>query len=291
MPSAKPVVLTVRPFEVSNLCFEVGGILGESFAELGSTVSAFDFGFFYKAFRAATPSKAVEHPGRLAFDSDAIDLATKVAPLIVVKNVPQPSHPKALAALRAEPLRAALDKAINARANAVITKYANAGAIIGDIADTAKLKEAALAQLRLSSNIQTETILREYVNDDLQDVVVKDITSNSTTRSIVRDRQMLETKTTNSDVDATGKEVVTSRSKSTVESMPKPPSTIEEVGHQFTNTATRQIEYRVPSLECRDRHARAQMMLRDEQFANLLETLSLETPWRDLQERISVDRC
>ena len=41
--TAKPLSLTVRPFQVANLCFEVGGILGESFTELGAEVFAFDF--------------------------------------------------------------------------------------------------------------------------------------------------------------------------------------------------------------------------------------------------------
>src|SRR5438105_1595036 len=137
MPSAKPVSIEVRPFQVSHLCFEVGGILGTSFVELGADVSAFDFGFLYNAFRAATPSKAVAHPGRLAFDSEAIDLATRTPRVIVIKNVPQPPQGVALAALRAEPLRTALDKAISARANAVITKYANAEPIISEMKETA----------------------------------------------------------------------------------------------------------------------------------------------------------
>ena len=57
MPSATPVFMEVRPFQVSHLCFEVGGVLGESFTELGAPVSAFDFAGFYKAVRAATPSR------------------------------------------------------------------------------------------------------------------------------------------------------------------------------------------------------------------------------------------
>ena len=49
MIAAKPVSLSVRPFKVSNLCFEAGGILGESFVELGAKVAAFPFGKLYKS--------------------------------------------------------------------------------------------------------------------------------------------------------------------------------------------------------------------------------------------------
>src|SRR3954466_7841804 len=94
---AKPLSLTVRPFQVANLCFEVGGILGESFTELGAKVSAFDFNHIYKAFRDANKAKAVD-PGRLPFDSDGIDAQTLTTPS---------GGRFALAALRAESVKAA----------------------------------------------------------------------------------------------------------------------------------------------------------------------------------------
>jgi hypothetical protein len=118
MIHAKPVSLNVRPFKVSNLCFEVGGILGESFTELGAKVSAFDFGNLYRAFREANLFHDVD-PGRLRFDSNGIDTVTKIT-----------EPPSALGALRAETVKAALNKAINARANAVITKYGNIKGIV-----------------------------------------------------------------------------------------------------------------------------------------------------------------
>src|SRR5438876_8982196 len=91
---AKPLSLTVRPLQVSHLCFEVGGILGSSFAELGTKVSAFDFGHIYKAFRDANKAEAID-PGRLPFNSDGIDAQTITTPIFG-------GRPFALAALRAE---------------------------------------------------------------------------------------------------------------------------------------------------------------------------------------------
>src|SRR5436190_13677565 len=85
---AKPISLIVRPFQVANLCFEVGGILGESFVELGSEVSAFDFDRFYMALRGVYPPTTegpAVHPettddrSRLKYDSDGIDAVTKHA--------------------------------------------------------------------------------------------------------------------------------------------------------------------------------------------------------------------
>ncbi len=118
---AKPLSLTVRPFQVSHLCFEVGGILGRSFAELGTKVSAFDFDHLYKVFRDANTHTAVD-PGRLEFDSDRIDAAVITTPVVG-------GRAPALAALRAEPMKAALNKAIIARENAFITKYGGVAAI------------------------------------------------------------------------------------------------------------------------------------------------------------------
>jgi hypothetical protein len=181
MPLAtKPVYLEVRPFQVSHLCFEVGGILGESFTELGAPVSAFDFGGLYKAFRSATPSKAVD-PRRLEFDSNAIDGKTKIPPDI--KNVPPSERrPLALAALRAETLRAALDKAINVRANAFMTKYADPVGTVVTIKEFASIKTKALQFLLDNSERQGKMLIDEYEKDQRTGVVK---TTQSVTTSTV----------------------------------------------------------------------------------------------------------
>jgi hypothetical protein len=113
MGTATPVSLHVRPHKVAHLCFEVDGILEISAAQLGSTVAAFDFPAFY-AILGSMPTVAGD-ASRLRYDFPVIDAA--VAPF-------------ALAALRKEPRKAALNTAINARQNAYFAKYANAPAIV-----------------------------------------------------------------------------------------------------------------------------------------------------------------
>jgi biotin carboxyl carrier protein len=114
--AAQMISMTVRPFYAAHLAFEVDGILGESNIELGTEVAAFDFAAFY-AILGAMPT-LTGHPARLLYDFLVIQSAVK---------------PFTLAALRAEPRKAALSKAINARANAFYAKYANAPAIITQI--------------------------------------------------------------------------------------------------------------------------------------------------------------
>jgi hypothetical protein len=113
MTAAKVVSLRVRPSQAAHLSFEVGGILGESNMELGAPVAAFDFGTFYGTLGSMPTVPG--HPARLIYDFLEIQAAVK---------------PFTLVALRAEANKAALSKAINARANAYYAKYANGPAII-----------------------------------------------------------------------------------------------------------------------------------------------------------------
>ena len=54
MGAAKVVSLRARPSKVSQLCFEVGGILDQMNATLGSTVTAFDFTSFYRGMNTVS---------------------------------------------------------------------------------------------------------------------------------------------------------------------------------------------------------------------------------------------
>lgn len=115
MREPKPVSLHVRPYQVSHLCFEAGGVLEDvAIGQLGAQAKAFDFPAFY-AILGGTPTVAGD-PSRLLYDFLKIKSATA---------------PFALASLRTEPRKAALSNAINARQNAYFAKYANAPAIIG----------------------------------------------------------------------------------------------------------------------------------------------------------------
>jgi hypothetical protein len=104
----KVISLSASPFRASQLCFEVGGILGESNVELGAKVRAFDFAAFY--VNLGSLETFPNRPANLLYDFLEIQAAVK---------------PFTLAALRAESAKAALHKAVNARANAYFAKYAN----------------------------------------------------------------------------------------------------------------------------------------------------------------------
>jgi hypothetical protein len=107
-PVPKVVSLSVRASQVSHLCFEVGGIFGESRTELGAQVAAFDFPAYYLTLMSfPTPNPALGDPARLIFDS------------FQIRNN---AEPFLLAALRAEDRKAALNKAINGRQNAFKAK-------------------------------------------------------------------------------------------------------------------------------------------------------------------------
>ena len=113
MVTTKPVSLSIRPFQVTHLSFEIGGILEVLPAQLGTPVAAFDFPAFYTIL-GGVPTVAGD-PSRLLYDFLQIEAAVL---------------PFALGALRKEARKAALNTAINARQNAYFAKYANAPAII-----------------------------------------------------------------------------------------------------------------------------------------------------------------
>jgi hypothetical protein len=169
---AKPLSLTVRPFQVSHLCFEVGGILGRSLAELGTQVSAFDFDHLYNAFREANTNQAVD-PGRLEFNSDGIDAQTIMAPVVGAR-------PPALAVLRAEPVKAALNKAVTARENAFITKYGKVTENASFLKAAASGRTGRLARLSKRSQQRTDKLLFAYsqpgIGRNENDVVTKTTT-------------------------------------------------------------------------------------------------------------------
>jgi biotin carboxyl carrier protein len=118
MGAAKPISLSVKPHQVTHLCFEVDGILEASTpkAELGATAPVFDFAAFY-AKLGAVPT-VTSDPSRLLYNFLEIDSAVATY---------------ALAALRREDRKVALAKAINTRQNAYYAKYGNAAAIISQI--------------------------------------------------------------------------------------------------------------------------------------------------------------
>lgn len=174
-PKAAPpkvISLSVRALQASHLCFEVGGILEEVSVNLGEEISqsppgkflAFDFAGFYETL-ATSPSG--KDPSLLVYNPTQIQTSTQTA---------------ALAWLRAEGVKTALNKAIMARQNAYFAKYQNAPAIatrmIQYYSDDSTLnpywqesKPYRLAQLGAISSNQWGILQDAYNNDKITGVV------------------------------------------------------------------------------------------------------------------------
>jgi hypothetical protein len=242
---AKPLSLTVRPLKVSHLCFEVGGILGRSFAELGMKVAAFDFDNLYKAFRDANKGEAID-PGRLSFDSDGIDAQTITTPI-------PGGRPFALATLRAETVKAALNKAIRARENAFITKYGGVAAIADVMRKIIPPRGRQINRLSALSDGQMKVLNEAYEKDpDRSGVVTTTInTSDSTLKN-----------------DGT----------STTKAPPGADSTQVSNNHaaEHQTIVTKNTEFRAPTFENLARNERAQISLGEEVISFVRETHYLD---------------
>jgi HlyD family secretion protein len=242
MPSATVVSLKARSYQISHLCFPVHGIvesLGqvahfrqpirggpiETFApiQLGDQVTPFDFTKFYVGL--STTSKA--DPSLLIYNSLGIlnDLNVQNSLLMT---------------LRAEPMAAVLDKAINARQNAYYAKYANLSGPHGIISVMQQLYKAttppvsfrskldALAQLSTLSGIQYNDLESAYNVQPLPTV--------PTLPNVVSG--------TSSQLTTTG--------------------SFPDTTQNITNT---DFAYRTPAYEAQAQFLRAQISLNDQQFS------------------------
>jgi hypothetical protein len=122
-------------------------------------VAAFDFAAFYATLGSMPIVPG--HPARLLYDFLEIQAFAKKFTLV---------------ALRAEPNKAALSKAVNARANAYYAKYANAPAIIAKINDfyspsVSGSKPNWLDNLSTNSDVQFKQLSAAYFTDNRTDVV------------------------------------------------------------------------------------------------------------------------
>jgi hypothetical protein len=134
----KPVSLSVMPYQVSHLCFEVDGIVEISNVHLGDVIKplfspppgpwAFDFPAFYAIL--GTLTLAPPPSGLLGLPTVPGDFSRLLYDFLQIEAFVAPS---ALVALRKESLKAALNKAIGARQNAYFSKYAKAEVIVSEM--------------------------------------------------------------------------------------------------------------------------------------------------------------
>lgn len=247
MLPAKPVFMEVRPFQVSHLCFEVGGILGQSFVELGTKVFAFNSREFYVKLQTFGP-----------FDSHFIDDNLNLDDQLV------------LASLRAESLRVALDKAIHLRANAFITKYGKAAEIASLFKASASDKSTRLTRLSQRSQQRTDKLLLAYQHSgrDETDVVMKthtDIVAISHEGPIMTTTTVVDEKTTTSNAahkfDISANEVKNHDLAEAVETQ-----SIDNFGYDF----------RMPFIEEDMRNDRDQNTIADQKISLFLQSHYLD---------------
>jgi biotin carboxyl carrier protein len=276
--AAKVVSLNVVASQVSTLCFEVGGILVESDTTLGAKVAAFDFAAFY-GILGSMPTIPGDS-GRLFYDFLEIQAFVK---------------PFTLAAVRAEPNKAALSKAVNARANAFYAKYANAPAIIARMNEfyspsIAESKPNRLDILSFFSLNQMQQLRDAYLSEGRTGVV-------KTTRS-----DLDSTLQSGGTSDTTDQTIQKSAQFSTTgANFPPPPpgtpgtigSPDNPVGEDFqegsgsqhttsTGSATEHqtivntdYGYRIPFIENAAQYERAQISLIDQKFAAFMYAQNL----------------
>jgi biotin carboxyl carrier protein len=282
MSAAKPVSLSVRPYKVSHLCFEVDGILELTtpLAELGTMVPAFDFPAFY-AILGGVPT-VPGHPSQLIYNFPEIDAA--VAPF-------------ALAALRSEQRKASLNKAINNRQNAYYAKYANVPAIISRI-------DSSYSPSIVGSKMQRLEVLSALSEDQWTEL--KGAYTIDGRTGVVRTTNSLLTSSTRSSGDST----TNARTDELSISNPVGPGTfaappadaswtgvtatgsgpeesdLQLGSNQGTSSSsgqafeTQQIantdySYRTPYYEAAAQYERAQISLIDQQFAQFMATQNL----------------
>lgn len=238
MTPAKIVTLAASPSMWADLSFEVGGIIKESKVVLGQAVTAFDFDSLnatlgvateeiFTAQRDARHGAASEHHPADLYGSGDLDSSIAGGKLM---------------ALRAEGVKAALDKACALRANMYYGKYARRDEVIARIlkdysSERLFAKANRLGALRALADKEFTALEQAYAgSEDTSGVITS---TNSTLYAATFDKVGNRTGTDNQDMTYTD------------------------------------YVYRFPAAETEAQHARADISLLDEQFADFVAGLSL----------------
>jgi biotin carboxyl carrier protein len=274
--SAQVVSLTVRPSQVSHLCFDVGGILDELNTELGASLTSYPFANLYSALATKT---APNDPSLLRYT--APEILTFLG-----ANV--------LASLRAEGAKAALSKAILSRQNAYYAKYAHRDDIINRIKQdylpaTTDSKSYRLTQLKKVSADQVGALQDAYKADKERKLTSPGKGVVTATTSVLDSTATGQTAETDREFEQSGIGLFPSD--------PKPKGAefdinldgasftalnqdyIEETSKLKTHQKITNTDYgfRIPYYECEAQYQRAQISLIDQQFAQFMNTLNFST--------------
>jgi biotin carboxyl carrier protein len=287
-PNAKVRALTVRSAQSAHLCFSVAGILEEIDTQLGATIpAAFDLATSQKFYANLGAISATPNDGSLLqFDSQSIYNAVATY---------------RLAALRAEPAKAALDSAVISRQNAFYKKYIDTAGIISVMDPWYRnnptfsglpIKMRSLSQLASLAQSQQSQLGSAYVTDKRTGVVrsttnVTNQCSTTTGQSSIAPGGTIVSTTTalnnqyggspygedqpdTYSINADGVWTFT---------WPAPTSTSTTNGQLTENngkveqngtTTNTDYGYRVPAIEIESQGTRAQVSLTDEQYTQYL---------------------
>jgi biotin carboxyl carrier protein len=222
-------------------------------------------------------------PSRLAFDSQGI--------LNEVQN-------STLASLRAEPTKAVLDKAVNARQNAYFAKYANKGAIIAKMNEYYSAVDPSINPNTKLNRLAILAWLAQQQNDALNDAYTEDqrLGVQKTTSSSVTEQgaHAEETVSANDDTDVSIALPSLPQAGQVwpgLISTPGSTGTYQEGSSGYAQTITNtDYGYRVPNIENQAQNQRAQISLMDQQFAAFMYSQNL--PYLDKvfqNEKQSID--
>jgi biotin carboxyl carrier protein len=140
----------VRSAQAAHLCFPIDGILGELDAQLGDfLLTGFDFTTFYACLSKIAPTPA---DGSLLYYNSAN-----------IYSDPSVSAGR-LAALRAEPIKAALDSAVLGRQSAFYKKYIDISGIASTIQNFSNIPTAGFLGGNIRYNL--EQLLLSYANQN-----------------------------------------------------------------------------------------------------------------------------
>jgi hypothetical protein len=273
--TAQVVSLKVRPSQISHLCFEAGGILGEMNTQLGASVTAFPFSNLYTAMSSNSGST---DPSLLHYNA---------------ANIQSYVNTNLLASLRAEGTKTALSKAINARQNAWYSKYGHQHDIITQMTSSydpsvTDSKPYRLGQLQKLAMDQVVKLKEAYDSDP-----IRKLTSPS--------KGVVQSTTSKLNSTATGQSAEVDDDVIGFGTGNKAPIDPPPAGAQFQtieivnanqenidydegtsqvktdeNVANTDYAFRIPYYEAEAQYQRAQISLIDQQFAQYISSLNFK---------------
>ena len=271
---AQVVSLKARPHQVSNLCFEVGGILGDLTAQIGMSVLACDFTSVYGKLSS---NYYVGDPSLLYYGPDEIHTLVALCQM---------------ASLRAEGAKIALNKAIKARQNAFFSKYGSIGEIVTHTKDaygptTTDSKTYRLGQLKQLAESQVGALKTAYDNDPVRKLSSPSKGVVTTTQSQLKSTAVGQSAEVDDDVIgvASGDFPQDPRPSGAQFGEGAIQTTDSSVNYDFVEGSSRvktqqtitntDYSFRIPYYECEAQYQRAQISLIDQQFTQFMSTLNI----------------